>query len=80
MGTWGREPGGNSEAGALLRPDSWSPGLSLRLETALQGACQAVRGLPGVQGQWDPGVGMGKSYGLGYTWDPADPFPGREES
>ena len=23
-----------------------------------------------VQGQWDPGSGMGKSYSFGYTWDP----------
>ena len=43
-GTWREQ----SEAGALLKLDSWSPGLSPSLETTLQGACQAVRGLPGV--------------------------------
>lgn len=66
-------------------------------QTMLQGACQAVRGLPGVgleEANWfwlqrplwrfrDSGilgVGWGRVNSLGYTWNPMDPFLGREES
>lgn len=91
-GTWREQ----SEAGALLRLDSWSsshsqprdhvtgcmPG-SEGLTWGGAGGGQLVlapKAFVEVQGQWDPGGGMGKSYSLGYTWDPADPFLGREES